>query len=103
MSEADRAPLRIIERGESCYLIDSEGNRLLDGLSNLFCVNVGYSYGSEFAEAAAAQYAQLGYHSSWGTTHPCAIELSERVTAVAPEHLNHVFFTPTGGESVEAA
>ena len=36
-------PLRIIERGEGCYLIDSEGNRLLDGLSNLFCVNVGYS------------------------------------------------------------
>jgi adenosylmethionine-8-amino-7-oxononanoate aminotransferase len=103
MAAAKSKPLRVITRGEGCYLIDSEGNRLLDGLSNLFCVNVGYSYGPEFAEAAAAQYRQLGYHSSWGTTHPRAIELAEKIASLAPGNLNHVFFTPSGGESVEAA
>jgi hypothetical protein len=103
MSLARRKPLRVITRGEGCYLIDSDGNRLLDGLSNLFCVNVGYSYGAEFAEAAAEQYRQLGYHSSWGSTHPRAIELAAKIASLAPAGLNHVLFTPSGGESVEAA
>jgi hypothetical protein len=103
MSLARRKPLRVITRGEGCYLIDSDGNRLLDGLSNLFCVNVGYSYGAEFAEAAAEQYRQLGYHSSWGSTHPRAIELAAKIASLAPAGLNHVFLTPSGGESVEAA
>jgi adenosylmethionine-8-amino-7-oxononanoate aminotransferase len=103
MAEAKAQPLRVIVRGEGCYLIDSDGNRYLDGLSNLFCVNLGYSYGEELGQAALAQYRELGYHSSWGTTHPRAIELAMKVSSLAPDGLEHVFFTPSGGESVEAA
>lgn len=103
MSTAAATPPKVIVKGEGCYLIDSDGNRYLDGLSNLFCVNLGYSYGEELGEAALAQYKELGYHSNWGSTHPRAVELASVVAELAPGDLNHVFFTPSGGESVEAA
>lgn len=103
MSTATTTPPKVIVKGEGCYLIDSDGNRFLDGLSNLFCVNLGYSYGEELGEAALAQYKELGYHSNWGSTHPRAVELAATVAELAPADLNHVFFTPSGGESVEAA
>lgn len=95
--------LRIFVGGEGSYLIDSEGRRFLDGLSNLFCVNIGYSYGEELGQAALEQYSHLGYHSNWGSTHLRAVELADRLADLAPNDLNHVFFTPSGGESIEAA
>lgn len=103
MGSAAEKPPKVIVKGEGCYLIDSDGNRYLDGLSNLFCVNLGYSYGEELGEAALAQYKELGYHSNWGSTHPRAVELAAVVAELAPGDLNHVYFTPSGGESVEAA
>lgn len=103
MAEAERSPLRVIVRGEGCYLFDADGNRFLDGLASLFCVNIGYSYGDEIGQAAQDQYAQLPYAANWGTTHPRAIELAEKVASLTPAGLDHVFFTPSGGESVEAA
>ncbi|AQA04583.1 aspartate aminotransferase family protein [Mycobacterium sp. MS1601] len=103
MGAAADTPPKVIVKGEGCYLIDSDGNRYLDGLSNLFCVNLGYSYGEELGEAALAQYKELGYHSNWGSTHPRAIELAAAVAELAPGDLSHVYFTPSGGESVEAA
>lgn len=103
MGAADAREIPVIARGEGCYLIDTDGNRYLDAISNLFCVNLGYSYGAELGEAAAAQFAQLGYHSSWGSSHAPAIELAEKVASLAPEGMERVFFTPSGGESVEAA
>lgn len=102
-SEKDKTQLPVMVGGDGCYLIDTEGRRYLDGLSNLFCVNLGYSYGEEMGRAAFDQYRKLGYHSSWGSTHPVAIELATRLSDLAPDNLNHVFLTPSGGESVEAA
>ncbi|WP_052166997.1 aminotransferase class III-fold pyridoxal phosphate-dependent enzyme [Microbacterium profundi] len=99
---AGPAPQVFVE-GEGSYLIDDSGNRYLDALSNLYCVNLGYSYGAEMGRAAFSQYCQLGYHSSWGSTHPKALELAERLSTLAPAGLDHVFLTPSGGESVEAA
>ena len=103
LGQAATSPINIMVRGEGCHLFDSEGNRYLDGVSNLFCVNVGYSFGDEFAEAAGAQFRELGYQSTWGSAHPRAIELAETVAELAPPGLDHVFLTPSGGESVEAA
>lgn len=99
----DASGINVMVRGEGCYLINSDGQRFLDGVSNMFCANLGYDYGAEFAEAAAEQLTALGYQAIWGSASTVAIELAEKIAAHAPEGLEHVFFTPSGGESVEAA
>jgi adenosylmethionine-8-amino-7-oxononanoate aminotransferase len=95
-------PPPVIVRGEGAYVFDAEGKRYLDGLAGLFAVQVGHGR-EELAEAAARQTRQLAYFPLWGTAHPMAIELAERMTAAAPGDLNRVFFTVSGGESVETA
>jgi adenosylmethionine-8-amino-7-oxononanoate aminotransferase len=93
----------IMVKGEGCYLIDAQGNRYFDALSNLYCVNIGYSHGAEIGAAALAQYEQLPYCSNWGSATPPVVQLAVKLADLAPGDLNHVFFTPSGGESVEAA
>jgi adenosylmethionine-8-amino-7-oxononanoate aminotransferase len=97
-----QSPVPVIVRGEGAYVFDAEGKRYLDGLAGLFAVQVGHGR-TELAEAAARQTAELAYFPLWGYAHPRAIELAERMTAAAPGDLNRVFFTVSGGESVETA
>lgn len=96
------AELTVFVRGEGCYIYDQQGRRYLDALSSLFCVNVGHGR-AELAEAAAAQARELAYATVWGTAHPRAIELAQRVAQLAPDDLNRVFFTSGGSEAVESA
>jgi adenosylmethionine-8-amino-7-oxononanoate aminotransferase len=93
----------VLERGEGVYVYDTRGRRYLDALSCLFCSQIGYSYGREMAEAASVQLERLAFNTNWGTAHPPAIELAERLAALAPAEVNKVFFTSGGSESVEAA
>jgi adenosylmethionine-8-amino-7-oxononanoate aminotransferase len=97
------AELLVVESGSGCRVFDTTGRSYLDGLSGLYCVQIGYSYGPEIAAAAGAQLARLGYAPLWSRAHPVAIELAERLRDIAPPHLNHVFFTAGGSESVESA
>jgi adenosylmethionine-8-amino-7-oxononanoate aminotransferase len=92
----------VIVRGEGAYVWDAAGRRYLDGLAGLFAVQVGHGR-EELAEAAAKQTRELAYFPLWGHAHPAAIELGERLTTDAPGELNRVFFTVSGGESVETA
>lgn len=92
----------IVVRGDGCYVWDAHGNRYLDGLSSLFCVNAGHGR-VELAEAAVAQARELDYFSIWSFAHPRAIELASRIAALAPGDLDRVFFTSGGSEAVEAA
>src|ERR687892_887546 len=92
----------IIVRGEGCYVWDEHGNRYLDGLSALFCVNIGHGR-HDVAQAGADQARELGFFTTWSYAHPRAIELAARVAGLAPGDLNRVFFTSGGGESVETA
>ncbi|MCM6772000.1 aspartate aminotransferase family protein [Nocardia sp. CDC159] len=92
----------VIVRGEGAYVWDSHGRRYLDGLAGLFAVQVGHGR-TELATAAARQMQELAYFPLWGYAHPTAIELAERLAAAAPGDLNRVFFTVSGGESVETA
>ena len=85
--------LTIIERGDGCYVYDAHGPPFIDGLSGLFCVNVGHGFGDELGQAAHDQMRQLGYTSSWTQAHPRTIELAERIAALAPDGLDRVFFT----------
>jgi adenosylmethionine-8-amino-7-oxononanoate aminotransferase len=93
----------IIVRGEGCYLEDSNGKRYLDALAGLFAVQIGYSYGDEVGEAAAAQLRELPFYTNWSYAHPRAIELAAEVAKLAPGDLNRVFFVSGGSEAVEAA
>jgi adenosylmethionine-8-amino-7-oxononanoate aminotransferase len=92
----------VIVRGEGCYVFDDHGNRYLDGLSTLFCVNIGHGRG-DIAQAGADQARELGFFNMWSYAHPRAIELAARIAGLAPGDLNRVFFTSGGAESVESA
>ena len=93
----------IIVRGEGCYLEDSNGKRYLDALAGLFAVQIGYSYGDEIGDAAAAQMRELPFYTNWSYAHPRAIELAAEVASLAPGDLNRVFFVSGGSEAVESA
>ena len=93
----------IIVRGDGCYLEDSNGKRYLDALAGLFAVNIGYGYGEEVGEAAAAQMRELPFYTNWSYAHPRAIELAAEVASLAPGDLNRVFFVSGGSEAVESA
>ncbi len=92
----------IIVRGEGQYVFDQNGKRYLDGLAGLFVSQIGHGR-TEVAEAGARQASELAYFPLWSYAHPQAIELAERLSAMAPGDLNRVFFTSSGSEAVESA
>ena len=90
---------RVITKGDGVYIWDAEGNQILDGMSGLWNVNLGYGR-DELSQAAYEQMKELPYYNNFfQCTHPPAIELSRVIGEVAPDHLNHVFFTGSGSES----
>jgi adenosylmethionine-8-amino-7-oxononanoate aminotransferase len=103
MSSYAGEDIPIIVRGDGCYLEDINGKRYLDALAGLFAVNIGYGFGEEIGEAAAAQLRELPFYTNWSYAHPRAIELAAEVASVAPGDLNRVFFVSGGSEAVESA
>ena len=90
---------RIVTRADGVYLWDSEGHKILDAMAGLWCVNVGYGR-RELAGAAHRQMLELPYYNLFfQTAHPPAIELAKTIAELAPEGMNHVFFTGSGSES----
>jgi putrescine aminotransferase len=91
--------VRIITRADGVYLWDSEGNRLLDGMAGLWCVNLGYGR-RELIEAASRQLEELPYYNTFfQSATPPAIELSAMLAEVTPEGFNQVFFANSGSEA----
>ncbi|WP_186395411.1 aspartate aminotransferase family protein [Stappia sp. TSB10GB4] len=90
---------RVIVSAKGCYLTDSDGDRLLDGMGGLWCVNIGYGR-TELAEAAARQMRELPYYNTFfKTTMPVTTLLAEELAELAPEGLNRVFFAASGSEA----
>ncbi|MGI9263838.1 MAG: aspartate aminotransferase family protein [Gammaproteobacteria bacterium] len=90
---------RIISRADGVYIYDADGKQILDGMSGLWCVNVGYGR-DELVEAASAQMHELPYYNSFfQCTNPPAIELASLLKEVSPSQFNRVFFTGSGSES----
>ena len=90
---------RVIERGENIYVWDSDGHRILDAMSGLWCVNVGYGR-TELIDAATQQLQKLPFYNSFfQTTTPAAIELAQRLSELAPAGFSHVFYSSSGSES----
>ena len=102
MGSYEFAEVPVIVRGEGCYVYDEHGKRYLDGLSALYCVNIGHGR-AELADAASRQARELGFYTNWSYAHPRAIELATRIAQLAPGELNRVFFTSGGSEAVESA
>src|ERR1700756_3867638 len=102
MGSYAEAEVPVIVRGDGCYVYDEHGKRYLDGLSALYCVNVGHGR-AEIARAAAEQAERLGFYTNLSSAPPPAIELAARVAELAPGNLNRVFFTSGGSEAVESA
>jgi putrescine aminotransferase len=89
---------RMIVRGEGIYIWDSEGKKILDGMSGLWCVNVGYGR-KELADAAYHQLLTLPFYNSFfNTANVPAVKLASALTEVAPPGFQHVFFTGSGSE-----
>ncbi len=94
---------RVITRAEGIYIWDSEGEKLLDAMSGLWCVNVGYGR-KELADAAYQQMMTLPFYNSFfQTTNVPAVKLAARLASLAPEvdgrSFQHVFYSSSGSES----
>jgi putrescine aminotransferase len=90
---------RVMVRGEGIYLWDSDGHKIIDGMSGLWCVNVGYGRTS-ISEAVFQQMETLPFYNSFfNTTNVPAVRLAARLAELAPPRINHVFFTSSGSEA----
>ena len=93
----------IIVKGEGCYVYDNDGNRYLDGMAGLACVNIGYGR-KEIADVAANQITELSYFNSFfKCTNTQAISLAEKLSQLTPDGLNHVFYANSGSEANDTA
>jgi adenosylmethionine-8-amino-7-oxononanoate aminotransferase len=94
----------VIERAEGCHIWDTEGNRYLDALSALYCVNIGYGPWPEIAEAAKRQLEELPFFTNWvGFATPPSLELAEKVAELVPIDVGRTFFVGGGSEAIESA
>lgn len=94
---------RVIVKGEGVYVFDSDGGKMLDAMSGLWCVNVGYGR-QELAQAAYQQMMTLPFYNSFfQTTNVPAVRLAAKLASLAPRvgerHFQHVFFSSSGSES----
>ena len=89
---------RVIVRADNIYLWDSDGHKILDAMSGLWCVNVGYGQ-KALIDAATKQMSELPFYNSFfQTATPPAIELAELLAEVSPPQFKHVFFSGSGSE-----
>ncbi len=92
----------VIERGEGCYLIDSDGRRYLDGHSSLWCNVHGHRHPTIDA-AVREQLDRVAHTTMLGLSHPGAALLAERLVAIAPDGLQRVFYSDSGATAAEIA
>ncbi len=92
---------RIITRADGVYIYDADGNRILDGMSGLWCVNAGYGR-DDLVAAAEKQLRELPYYNSFfQCAHPPSIELSRMLGEITPPQFSRVFYTGSGSESID--
>jgi len=96
-----RSP-RLVAVAEGAYLIDEAGRRIYDSLSALWCSGAGHGR-REIRDAVAAQLERLDYSPGFQYGHRLSFELAERLVAMTPAGLDHVFFTNSGSESADTA
>lgn len=94
---------QVIERAEGMYVTDEDGNKLLDGIAGLWCVNIGHGR-QEMADTIAKQVMDMQYYNPFGhSTNVPASELGSKLAELAPGNLNHVYYTCGGSTANDAA
>jgi beta-alanine--pyruvate transaminase len=93
---------RLFESASGMYYRTVDGRDILDAIAGLWCVNAGHGQ-VPITRAIQAQAEKLDFVSSFQMGHPAAFELASRLAALAPDPLNHVFFTNSGSEAVDTA
>ena len=89
---------RIMDKGQGIYLQDTDGNKVIDGVAGLWCVNVGYGR-KELADAMHTAASNMGYyHTFTGMSNVPQIELAERLLEIAPKNMSKVFFASGGSD-----
>ena len=95
----DLGGARIITRAEGCYVYDGDGNRILDGMAGLWCVNVGYGR-DELADVAAEQMRELPFYNTFfKTANPPAVLLATKIASLTQNRLPYIFFNASGSEA----
>ena len=93
----------VISQAEGAYVFDEQGNKFLDGMAGLWCVNVGHGR-QEIIDAIADQLQTLDYFSTfYNLTHPTAAELANKLAELAPGNLNRVYFGNSGSVANDSA
>jgi adenosylmethionine-8-amino-7-oxononanoate aminotransferase len=92
----------IVERAQGCTLFDTDGNAYIDGISSLWCTVHGHAHPAIDA-AVRAQLERVAHTTMLGLTHAPAIELAEKLVALAPPGLRRVFYSDNGSTAAEVA
>lgn len=92
----------VIDAGKGIYVTDSDGNKLIDGPAGMWCVNIGHG-NQQMADAIAKQAMEMSYVSPWSLANSPAAQLAEKMASLAPDDINHVFFTTGGSTAVDSA
>lgn len=91
--------VKVITSSDGCYVWDSDGNKILDGMAGLWCVNVGYGR-TELSDVAKRQMDILPYYNSFfQSSTPTQIELAQKLAGLTPPGLDHFFFANSGSEA----
>ena len=93
----------LVESGEGCYLVDTDGKRYFDAVGGLWCTNIGLGR-QEMADAIAEQVTKLAYCSGFtdlGST--TAAQLGAKLSELSPGSLDHVIYTCGGSTAIDSA
>ena len=96
-----KAP-RMVTSARGVHFTTADGKQVLDGLATLWCVNAGHCH-PRIVERIRKQAGELDFASSFSLGHPGPFEVAQRIAALAPPGLDHVFFTNSGSEAVDTA
>lgn len=93
---------RMISRAKDMHYYTPEGRKILDGAAGMWCTNAGHNR-QPIVEAIQREAAAVDYVPAFQFAHPKSFELASRIAELAPEGLDHVFFTNSGSEAVDTA
>lgn len=93
---------RMMVSAQGAYYTDTQGRKIFDGLSGLWCCGLGHGR-SEITEAVSRQMATMDYSPAFQFGHPLSFELANKIRELTPEGLDYVFFTGSGSESADTS